>query len=293
MITAGPLSTIDLAAAVGASIRGDVVTAAESSFTAAMFGVTGVAPELVVIAADAADVARVVALARRTGRRVLPQITGRPTVVAVERTILVVTRLLARVRIDARDGTATVGIGASWRQVLDAAEPFGLTALSAAALRPRATVFAFAGDRIRSFEVITATGERRLVGPDSPDFAALRRGQTAPGLVVAMTLALVPHPVLTVAELVFAAADAAQVLAGRRRWSAHLPRTAITGVAAGPDGRTLAVRVAQVGDPGRVDALLAGLRQSVGVAPLAESVGPATVAGVVRGRALDRPVLAA
>ena len=54
MITAGPLSTTDLAAAMSASIRGDVVTADEPSFLAATFGVTGVAPELVVVAADAA-----------------------------------------------------------------------------------------------------------------------------------------------------------------------------------------------------------------------------------------------
>ena len=98
--------------------------------------VGGVAPELVVIAADATDVARTVALAGRTGRRVVAQITGRRTIVAAERTILVVTRLLAAVRVDPDRRTATVGIGASWRQVLDAAEPFGLTALSAAAPPP-------------------------------------------------------------------------------------------------------------------------------------------------------------
>jgi FAD/FMN-containing dehydrogenase len=294
MITAGLLSTTDLVATVRGSIRGDVVTADEPSFPAATFGVEGVAPELVVIAADATDVARTVALAGRTGRRVVAQITGRRTAVTSARTILVVTRLLATVRVDPDRRTATVGIGSSWRQVLDAAEPFGLTALSAAApaRQPRAAVFAFAADRIRSFEVITVAGDRRLIGPASPDFAALRRGRTAPGLVVAMTLELVRHPVLTVAEVIFAAADAAPVLAGWQRWSAELPQTAVTGVAADADGGTLTIRVAQVGDPGEMQVLLSSLRSAVVAVPVAESVAPATVAAVARG-ASARPALAA
>lgn len=296
MITAGPLSTTDLAATVHASIHGDVVTPDEPSFPAATFGVTGTAPELVVIAADAADVGRVAALARRAGRRVVAQITGRPTAVATERTILVITRLLATVRVDPDLRTATIGIGASWRQVLDAAEPFGLTALSAAAdaLAPRATCFAFAADRIRSFEVITATGEHRRVGRDNADFYALRHGETAPGLVVAMTLDLVQQPALTVAELTFAGEDAEPVLGGWQRWAVRLPRTVVTGIAVGAAGDTLVIRVAQVGDAGRWDALLASLRGAVGVAPAHVAAGPATTAEVARGDAVtDRLALAA
>jgi FAD/FMN-containing dehydrogenase len=295
MITAGPLSTADLAASVRASIHGDVVTPDEPSFAAATFGVAGGAPELVVVAADAGDVGRVAALAGRFGRRVVAQITGRPTVVAAERTILVVTRLLATVRVDPDRRTATIGIGASWRQVLDAAEPFGLTALSAAADgtgRPR--TFAFAADRIRSFEVVTASGERRRIGRDNPHFYALRHGETAPGLVVAMTLDLVPQPSLTVAELTFAGADAESVLAGWQRWAVRLPRTAVTGIAVGPDGETLVIRVAQVGPAGRWDALLASLRAAVGVRPVRVGAGAATTAEVVRGDVVaDRLALAA
>lgn len=299
MITAGPLSTIDLATTVRASIHGDVVTPDEPSFAAAVFGVTGASPELVVIAADAADVGRVAALAGRTGRRVVAQITGRSTVVSSERTILVVTRLLATVRVDASRRTATIGIGASWRQVLDAAEPFGLTALSAAVdeVRPRATVFAFAADRIRSFEVVTATGDRRRVGRDDPHFYALRHGETAPGLVVAMTLDLVEQPALAVAELTFAGTDAEPVLAGWQRWAVRLPRSAVTGIAVGPDGDTLVIRVAQVVRAGRWDVLLASLRAAVGVAPLHVAAGPASTAQVARGRIAsasdDRLALAA
>lgn len=296
MITAGPLSTTDLAATVRASVHGDVVTPDEPSFAGATFGVTGVTPELVVVAADADDVGRVAALAARAGRRVVAQITGRSTVVATERTVLVVTRLLATVRIDADRRTATVGIGASWRQVLDAAEPFGLTALSAAAdvaaRAPRS--FAFAADRIRSFEVVTTTGERRRIGRDNPHFYALRHGETAPGLVVTMTLDLVAQPSLTVAELTFAGADAAPVLAGWQRWAVRLPRSVVTGVAVGREGDTLVIRVGQVGRADRWTAVLASLRAEVGVTPVRVCAGPATTAEVARGHVVaDRLALAA
>ena len=299
MITAGPLCTADLAATVRASIHGDVVTPDEPGFAAAAFGSTGVAPELVVVAADAADVARVAALAGRAGRRVLAQIAGRPTEVAAERTVLVVTRLLARVRVDATARTATIGVGASWRQVIEAAEPFGLTALSAAADpygagRASAAGFAFAADRIRSFDVVTATGDRRRVGRDDPDFYSLRHGRTAPGLVVGMTLDLVPQPALTVAELTFAAADAAPVLAGWQRWALRLPRTVVTGVAVGAGGDSLVVRIGQVGRADRWDAVLASLVAAVGVTPVRVAGGPATTAQVARGGVpTDRLALAA
>lgn len=298
MITAGPLSTADLAATARASVHGDVVTPDEPSFAAATFGVTGLPPELVVVAADAADVGRVAALAGRSGRRVVAQIAGRTTVVPTAGTILLVTRLLATVRIDPTRRTATIGIGASWRQVLDAAEPFGLTALSAradadrTAAAPRA--FAFAPDRIRSFEVVTVTGERRPVGRDNPDFYTLRHGETAPGLVVAMTLDLVPQPSLTVAELTFAEANAEPVLAGWQRWAVRLPHSVVTGIAVGPTGDTLVIRVGQVGRAERWGALLASLRAAIGVSPVRVATGAATTAAVARGDLpTDRLALAA
>ena len=315
MITASLLSTTDLLVALRASIRGDLVTPAEPSFPAATFGVGGRAPELVVVAADVTDVARTIALSGRTGRRVVAQVTGRPTVVTAARTILIVTRLLATVRVDADRQLATVGIGASWRQVLDAAEPFGLTALSGAASVPpahRPGPYPFAADRIRSFEVVTATGERRRVDANEPDFAALRRGQGTVGLVVGMTLELVRHPLLVAAELIFAAADAPAALAGWRQWAATVSGPIVTASRPGPaaqdhpdhdnhgaddnqahrqdtDGRSsLTIRVGQLGDPDRAGRRLAALEELIGAAPVARRVGPTTMAALVRGSATRR-----
>jgi hypothetical protein len=100
-------------------------------------------------------------------------------------------------------------------------------------------------------------------------------------MVVAMTLDLVPHPTLTVAELTFAAADAPRMLADWQRWSARLPQTAISGIAPSADGRALTIRLAHVGERCQVRALLASLRAAVAAPVLAESAGPTTVAQIV------------
>ena len=131
MITASPLSATNVAETLRASIHGDVVTPDEPSFAAATFGMPAeLEPEMVVIAADAADVAVTVRLANRTARRIAVQTSARQPQAhssgAGLRTILLVTRLLAAVSIDPTQRTATVGAGSSWRQVIDAAEPFGL-----------------------------------------------------------------------------------------------------------------------------------------------------------------------
>ena len=129
MMIAPPLSSADLEVALTAAVRGDVVTPDDPGYPAACFGYVSVgesAPEIVVIAAAAEDVAATVRLAARSGRRVAVQGTGHSAPTSGAGTILVVTRLLARVSIDPAARTARLGAGSSWRQVLAAARPFGL-----------------------------------------------------------------------------------------------------------------------------------------------------------------------
>lgn len=231
MITASFFTITDLAAAIRAGVHGDVVTAEDPSFPAAAFGVDltgGQRPDLVVIAADADDVAVTARLAARAGRRVTlsaesttgPAMatgaTGAPETPRLP-TILVVTRLLARVTVDPRRRTATVGAGSTWRQVLDAAEPFGLAPISGPGpwagvaaprsdrdhdrghradgrLRPVARTFGFAADHVLQLEVVTPLGKLIRVDAhgDPAAFAAFRRGRPEFGLVTALTIALMP-----------------------------------------------------------------------------------------------------
>lgn len=200
-------TTADLTLALRATVRGDVVTAEDPGFAAAAFGVdttAGHAPEVVVIAVDVQDVAAVVRLAAGIGRRVRTiagigdRSVGAPLRVPAD-TILVVTRLLARVRVDPTAREVTAGVGAGWREVLRALAPLGLTVLRDAdrpvgpAGSPDPTRGVIAG-----FEVVTGDGSVRQLragrgdAPDRERFAALADGATCFGVVTAITLRVAP-----------------------------------------------------------------------------------------------------
>ncbi len=274
MSIASPFTATDLAVAIRANVLGDVVTPDEPSFPAATFGVTrttGEDPELVVIAARAADVAAAVRVAARAGRRVsvqTPAGTG-------DGTVLIVTRMLAGVRIDPGSRTATVGVAAGWRQVLDAAEPYGLFAPGAGtgeATVPASTLpgFGFSADHISSLQIVTATGDVTWVHRHSDPllFSRIRRGV---GTVTAMVIDLVPLPSLYAGALWLADNDPI-ALQHYHAWAALLPANTSTslsrhqmpddaGVPAGLRGReALRVGFAHVGNAADGARLIAPLR---------------------------------
>ena len=292
MTIAPPFTSADLEVALAAVIRGDVVTPHDPSYPAACFGYVSQgegAPEIVVIAAEAGDVAAAVRVAARSGRRVALQGTGHTAPAAGAPTILVVTRLLARVSIDPAARTARVGAGSSWRQVLAATGPFGLVPVPSPVghtdRRSRVRAFTFAPDHVREFEVVTSAGAILRVDADGdPErFHGLRAGRTAFGLVTAMTIDLQPAQGHHAVELWFAAADAGPVLRRWRTWIADLPPTCSTSItrlrvpdsALVPEqvrGRhLLLVRFAFPGDRAEGSRLLAPLRSSARL--LLESAG--------------------
>lgn len=249
MSIASLLTTTDLATAIRAGIRGDVVTPDDPSFAAAAFGFdlsTDHRPELVVIAGVAGDVAATVGLAARGGRRVAVQSSGFTSGSTGPGTILVVTRLLAGVSIDPAAKTATVGSGAGWRQVLDAASSFGLAPVSGSVpgsgavhrvaggkFGPAARAFGFAAEFVREFEVVTALGELvRANSAQRPElFAELRAGRPAGVVVTAITIDLVPAGSLLAGGLWFSVDDAREVLARWQEWAGQLPASATTSAA--------------------------------------------------------------
>jgi FAD/FMN-containing dehydrogenase len=292
MSVASPITATDLAVILRASTHSDVVTPDDPSFAAATFGLAiagGPRPELVVIAAAAADVAATVRLAARAGRRVVAQTPARGAVIDAPGTILIVTRLLASVRIDPAAGTAIVGVGATWRQVLDAGERFGLTAVSGPVpgvgavghpvhgrRGPVARSFGFALDHVRAFELVTADGDLVVVdaGRDPELFKSLRSGATS-GLVTAMTIGLLPVGRTYVGGLWFAEELADAVLAQWHRWVADLPLTVSTSIGRLdlPDSAELPARLrgrsvvhlrfAHVGDPAEGARVLAPMRDTI------------------------------
>src|SRR3954466_5073245 len=160
-------SSADLAAELAATTRGAVLAPEDDGYASALAAfnlVTQHRPELVLVAADAADVAVAVRLAARTGRRVAVQATGHGAAAAGPGTILVSTRQLTDLSIDPDGRTATLGAGVRWQQVLDAAAPHGLAAPAGSSpgvgavgytlgggLSPVGRTFGFAADHVRAF----------------------------------------------------------------------------------------------------------------------------------------------
>lgn len=231
------VTVTELATSLRAVVRGDVVTGDESSFAAAAFGLAGdLPPELVVVATDSADIAATVRAAIRTGRRIVVQTAGQPGLVTAERTIVVITRLLAAVRIDEVAGTARVGAGSTWRQVMDAADRFALAAVpgpssdvpgSSRPTGPVGRTFGFAVAHVRSLQLVTAAGELLEIDRhrDPELFGAARRAGGT-GWVTALTIDLVPAERMSTGRLWFDAADADAVRSGWNGLSATLPATA-------------------------------------------------------------------
>lgn len=280
MSIASPFTATDLAGAIRASVLGDVVTPEEPSFPAAAFGFTGARaehPELVVIAARAADVAAAIRVATRAGRRVSVQT---PAGTTGDGTVLIVTRLLAGVHIEPLARTATVGVAAGWRQVLDAAEPHGLFApgsgtTARAAGKPAAGV-GFSAEHISAVEIVTPTGELAWVSRRSDPhlFELLSRGRGI-GVVTALVVDLVPLPRLYAGALWLSAAPNTTALQRYHEWAESLPANTSTSVSRHrlPDvdavparlrGREgLRVGFAHLGDPADGARLIAPLRAAV------------------------------
>ena len=254
-------------------------------------------PVAVVAAESAADVTAAVRFADRHDLDVAVQCTGHGAWHYDRPTLLVHTGLLQELTVDAAAGTARVGAGVRWQQVLDAAAPHGLAGLSGSSphvgvvgyltgggLSPVARTYGYAADHVTAFDVVTGDGELRRATPTQNPalFWGLRGGKGALGIVTAVEFDLLPTATLLGGALYFDGADAAAVLHAWRDWSATLPEQATTSLAVlrlpplpmvPPPlaGRcTVAVRFAWTGDVAEGRRVLAPM----------ESVAPVVLGGV-------------
>ncbi|WP_420120466.1 FAD-binding oxidoreductase [Nakamurella sp.] len=287
----------DLAAAVA----GPVLTPGHPDYPAEVAGFNlsvAAAPAVVVGATGAADIATAVTWAADAGLPITVQANGHGLTGDLAGTLLISTRRLTAVTVDPVAATATVGAGARWRAVIDAAAPHGLAPLNGSSssvgavgytlgggLGPLARRFGLAADRVRALTLVTGDGEiRRVDAEHDPDlFWAIRGGKVGFGIVVDMTIDLVPVRRLVGGGLFFPGEAAAAVLHGWRRWAPALPVEAGTSIALlrlPPDpslppplqGRFVVhLRFAHLGTPAEAAELLAPMRD---IAPvLADTVG--------------------
>ena len=161
--------------------------------------------------------------------------------------VLLSTRRLDAVTVDPRARTARVGAGATWAQVLAAAAPHGLTALTPSSTRVGVAGYTlggglgllgrrygFAADHLRRLRLVTADGRPHEIDADrAPELHwALRgAGRTGFGVVTELEFALFPLTRLYGGGIVWPAAAAADVLHAWREWAPTLPDEAGTSVA--------------------------------------------------------------
>ncbi|MFC5827650.1 FAD-binding oxidoreductase [Nonomuraea insulae] len=198
-------------------------------------------PAVVVVAADADDVAAAVRFAAEAGRPVAVQSTGHGKSVPADGAVFIATEQLRELAVDPRARTARIGAGLRWGEVLAAAAEYGLAPLCGSSgqvgvmgyltgggLPLAGRTYGFAADHVRSLDIVTADGRLRTVSPtQEPDlFWAVRGGKSNFGVVVAAEIELLPLRTIYGGELWYPGEDpthAAHVLGTYLAWAKEQP----------------------------------------------------------------------
>ncbi|GAA1922713.1 FAD-binding oxidoreductase [Streptomyces durmitorensis] len=247
-------------------------------------------PAIVFAAGSADDVVAAVSYAADAGLPIGVQATGHGLPGPSEGGVLISTRRMDSVRIDADARTVTVGAGVRWGQVVEAAAAHGLAPLNGSApgvgavsytlgggLGILAREFGYAADHVRRLDVVTADGILRHVTAESePElFWGLLGGGANLGVVTALEIGLVPVARLYGGAIEFDGreVDPGRVLRAYEAWTRTVPDELTSSVAAlvYPDmpqlpphlrGRYLVtVRVAYTGSEAAGERLVAPLRE--------------------------------
>jgi hypothetical protein len=165
-------------------------------------------PCLVVAAAGAADVQAAVAFAAARDLPVGVMATGHQPFPAADGFLLVTTRAMRTVEIDAERGVARVGAGALWSDVVEPAQAEGLAPLNGSSplvgvvgftlgggLSPfLGRSYGWAADHVVAIEVVTPDGALRRVSAEvEPElFWGLRGGRSNFGVVTELEIGLFP-----------------------------------------------------------------------------------------------------
>jgi FAD/FMN-containing dehydrogenase len=229
-------------------------------------------PALVVAAQSPRDVRAALLLARRRRLPFAVQSTGHGTSVPADGAVLLKTGALRGILVDPDRRVARVGAGATNGELVAAAAPLGLTAVTGShasvgvagftlggGVGFLSRAYGFAADNLVAADVVTTAGEHLRVDADShPDLLwALRGGGGGFAVVTALEVRL--HPVRTVlaGTATFAPERARGVLAALRDGAATRPDALTATVVVGPEAVT--VKAVHAGDEREGRAALAPL----------------------------------
>ena len=191
--------------------------------------------------------------------------------------VLVSTRRMDSVDVDPGAGTAWVGAGARWRDVIEAAARYDLAPLSGSmpgvgavsytlggGIGLMARRYGFAADHVTRLELVTVDGSLLTVSEhEEPDlFWALRGGGGSFGIVTALEMALMPVARLVGGGLMFDLGETPDVVSTWLHWTATMPSemtSALTTMEVSK--RHMAyVQIAYLGSAAEADELVAPLR---------------------------------
>ncbi|HEU4974031.1 MAG TPA: FAD-binding oxidoreductase [Baekduia sp.] len=201
-------------------------------------------PAAIVVARSAADVVDAVQLAARHGLRVVPQGTGHlASAVPDMGDALLLKTAIGGVTVDPLLRRARVGAGAIWQDVVDAAAPHGLAALSGSSFDVGVLGYTLGGglswlardkglsaNNVHAIEMVAADGRLvRATAEQNPElFWALRGGGGNFGVVTAIEIELFPITEVFGGMTVWPAGQAREVLAAWVAWSRTAPDAVTT-----------------------------------------------------------------
>jgi FAD/FMN-containing dehydrogenase len=238
------------AAVLAAAVAGSVLLPGEAGYDEerAVFNLNHeLVPAVIVVAESAADVQAAVAFAGGQRRPLLVKTTGHQMVGKAHGAVVVATRRMNEVAIDAVGRRARVGAGVLWSEVIARAVKAGLAPLNGSnptvgvagytlggGLSPTlGRSLGYAADHVRSLEVVTADGELRHVDAESePElFWALRGGKGNFGVVTALEFDLFPVRRLYGGAIYFPGERMADVLRAWTDWHPGTPETMVSSFA--------------------------------------------------------------
>ena len=226
-----------------------VLEPGDAGYDAAVAGFdtgTAMAPDVVVDARSASDVAATISVAADRSRAVTVLGAGHGRLHPLDGGLAITVRGLETVEVDVTARTARIGAGCTWDPVLAAATPHGLAPVCGSApgvgatgyllgggLGPLASAWGFSSDLVRSVEIVTPADGAITVAADSDPglFRALRGGKGGFGVVTSVTIDLPALRHVLGGGVYFAASDVADVLHAYSQWAPGLPESSTTSVA--------------------------------------------------------------
>ncbi len=203
-------------------------------------------PEVVVGARSTDDIAQAVRFARTRRLRVAVHSTGHGAHLPVQAGLLVTTRRIDRLQIDAAAHDAAVGAGARWGAVIAAAAPHGLAPIAGSSpnvgvvgflvgggIGPLVRSRGFGSDYLLGATVVTGTGDVITTNAgENPDILwALRGGKPRLGVVTEVRVRLVELPALYAGSLFFDEPHIEDALRGWIAWTGQAHPQVTTSVA--------------------------------------------------------------